>query len=69
MKLEGRLSMEMTRVIVLPYDAKWKTDFENIRKEIVDAVGGLCRSLYGASPFDYLSSESPQNYFQFLVDF
>ena len=33
--------MEMTRVIVLPYDAKWKTDFENIRKEIVDAVGGL----------------------------
>ena len=41
MKLEGRLSIEMTRVIVLPYDAKWKTDFENIRKEIVDAVGGL----------------------------
>ena len=41
MKLEGRFSIEMTRVIVLPYDAKWKTDFENIRKEIVDAVGGL----------------------------
>ena len=33
--------MENTRVIVLPYDAKWKTDFENIRKEIKDAVGDL----------------------------
>ena len=25
----------------MPYDAKWKTDFENIRKEIKDAVGDL----------------------------
>lgn len=33
--------MENTRVIVLPYVAKWKTDFENIRKEIEDAVGDL----------------------------
>ena len=33
--------MQTTRVIVLPYDSKWKTDFENIRKEIEDAAGDL----------------------------
>ena len=33
--------MQTTRVIVLPYDSKWKTDFENIRKEIEDAAGDM----------------------------
>ena len=26
--------MKTKRVVVLPYDAKWKSDFENIRKEM-----------------------------------
>lgn len=37
--------MQTTRVIVLPYDSKWKTDFENIRKEIEDAAGDLIIAL------------------------
>ena len=33
--------MQTRRVVVLPYDAQWKTDFECIRQEIVAAVGEL----------------------------
>ena len=31
--------MQTRRVVVLPYDAKWKTDYEKIREEIETAVG------------------------------
>ena len=33
--------METKRVVVLPYDPKWKSDFENIRHEIESAIGDL----------------------------
>lgn len=33
--------MRTTKVIVLPYDAKWKSDFENIKMEIEVAIGDL----------------------------
>lgn len=33
--------MRTTKVIVLPYDKKWKSDFEAIRKEIIAAIGDL----------------------------
>ena len=33
--------MRTTKVIVLPYDSAWKTAFEQIRKEIEEAVGDL----------------------------
>lgn len=33
--------MHTTKVIVLPYDKKWKSDFEAIRKEIIAAIGDL----------------------------
>jgi len=33
--------MKTKRVVVLPYDAKWKSDFENIRQEIENAIGDL----------------------------
>ena len=33
--------MKTRRVVVLPYDPKWKSDFEAIRREIEDAVGDL----------------------------
>ena len=33
--------METKRVVVLPYDPKWKSDFENIRREIESAIGDL----------------------------
>ncbi len=33
--------MKTKKVIVLPYDPKWKTDFENIKREIADALGDL----------------------------
>lgn len=31
----------MKKVTVLPYDPKWKNDFEKIKQEIVDATGDL----------------------------
>ncbi len=31
----------MKTVIVLPYDPKWKTDFENIKRELASAIGDL----------------------------
>lgn len=33
--------MKTRRVIVLPYDAQWKADFEQIKQEIEHAVGDL----------------------------
>ena len=33
--------MKTKRVVVLPYDTKWKSDFENIRQEIENAIGHL----------------------------
>ena len=33
--------MNTKRVVVLPYDPKWKSDFENIRREIESAIGDL----------------------------
>ena len=31
--------MKTKRVVVLPYDAKWKSDFEIIKQEIEKAIG------------------------------
>jgi len=33
--------MRTTKVIVLPYDTTWKSDFEEIKKEIESAIGDL----------------------------
>lgn len=33
--------METKNVIVLPYDPKWKNDFEKIKQELVSAIGDL----------------------------
>ena len=33
--------MRTARVIVVPYDAAWKTEFEKIKKEIENALGDL----------------------------
>ena len=33
--------MRTAKVIVLPYDAAWKTDFETIKAELEDALGDL----------------------------
>ena len=33
--------MRTKKVVVLPYDEAWKSDFENIKKEIEGAVGNL----------------------------
>ncbi|MDO4739652.1 MAG: GrpB family protein [Eubacteriales bacterium] len=33
--------MKTKQVVVLPYDAKWKSDFDAIRQEIENAVGDL----------------------------
>lgn len=33
--------MQTKNVIVLPYDPKWKTDFENIKRELESALGSL----------------------------
>lgn len=33
--------MRTKQVVALPYDAKWKSDFENIKEEIENAIGEL----------------------------
>ena len=33
--------MRSKKVIVLPYDRTWKSDFEKIKKELYDAIGDL----------------------------
>ncbi len=33
--------MGTKNVIVLPYDPKWKNDFEKIKQELVNAIGDL----------------------------
>ena len=37
--------MKTKKVIVLPYDPKWKTDFEKIKREIADILGDLAMSI------------------------
>ena len=34
-----RPKMETKKVEVLPYDAKWRLDFEDIKREILAAIG------------------------------
>ena len=33
--------MAAKNVVVLPYDPKWKNDFEEIKQELVNAIGDL----------------------------
>ena len=37
--------MRTLKVMVLPYDEKWKSDFEKIRNELVAAIGDLIISI------------------------
>ena len=37
--------MKTAKVIVLPYDVKWKADFEKIKAEIENAIGNLIISV------------------------
>lgn len=37
--------MRTLKVIVLPYDEKWKSDFEKIKNELVGAIGDLIISI------------------------
>ena len=37
--------MKTAKVIVLPYDVKWKADFEKIKSEIENAIGNLIISV------------------------
>ncbi len=51
--------MRTKSVIVLPYDPKWKTDFENIKRELVSAIGGLaiCIEHVGSTSVEGLSAK------------
>lgn len=51
--------MRTKRVVVLPYDAKWKSDFENIKKEIYDTIGDLIISIehVGSTSVEGLSAK------------
>ncbi|MBQ8575065.1 MAG: GrpB family protein [Clostridia bacterium] len=51
--------MRTKRVVVLPYDAKWKSDFENIKKEIYAAIGDLIISIehVGSTSVEGLSAK------------
>ncbi|MBE6038915.1 MAG: GrpB family protein [Anaerofustis stercorihominis] len=51
--------MKTKRVVVLPYDAEWKSDFENIRQEIECAVGDLIVGIehIGSTSVEGLSSK------------
>ncbi|MBP5451127.1 MAG: GrpB family protein [Treponema sp.] len=47
--------MAIRNIVVLPYDAKWKQAFENIKKEVQDALGELALELKRHLSFrDYL---------------
>ena len=35
----GGVSMKTAKVVVLPYDTAWKSDFEKIKNEIESVVG------------------------------
>ena len=51
--------MKTKRVVVLPYDAKWKSDFEKIKQEIENAIGDLivCVEHVGSTSVDGLSAK------------
>ena len=51
--------MKTKRVVVLPYDPKWKDDFEAIKREIADAVGELTVSveLVGSTSVEGMSAK------------
>ena len=51
--------MKTKRVVVLPYDAKWKSDFEKIRQEIEIAIGDLiiCVEHVGSTSVEGLSAK------------
>lgn len=51
--------MRTKNVVVLPYDPKWKTDFENIKRELVSAIGGLAISVehVGSTSVEGLSAK------------
>lgn len=51
--------MRTKNVIVLPYDSKWKTDFENIKQELLGAIGDLviCIEHVGSTSVEGLSAK------------
>ena len=51
--------MRTARVIVVPYDAAWKTEFEKIKKEIENALGDLaiCIEHVGSTAVEGLSAK------------
>ncbi len=51
--------MRTTQVIVMPYDTKWKSDFENIKMEIESAIGDLIISIehVGSTSVEGLSAK------------
>ena len=51
--------MGTKNVIVLPYDPKWKNDFEKIKQELVNAIGDLivCIEPVGSTSVDGLSAK------------
>lgn len=51
--------MKTKNVIVLPYDPEWKNDFEEIKQEIVNAIGDLivCIEHVGSTSVEGLSAK------------
>lgn len=51
--------MAAKNVVVLPYDPKWKNDFEEIKQEIVNAIGDLivCIEHVGSTSVEGLSAK------------
>lgn len=51
--------METKNVIVLPYDPKWKNDFDEIKQELVNAIGDLIVSIehVGSTSVEGLSAK------------
>ena len=53
------LSWDAKKVEVLPYDAKWRSDFEDIKREILAAIGGLITGIehVGSTSVEGLSAK------------
>ncbi len=51
--------MKTKKVIVLPYDPRWKNDFEKIKQELLNAVGSLTVSIehVGSTSVEGLSAK------------
>lgn len=51
--------MATKNVVVLPYDPKWKNDFEKIKQELVNAIGDLIVSIehVGSTSVEGLSAK------------